>query len=486
MNTFVSKQGLDPRVAEAYQAFRRTGLYESALNNADTSRLSVDGLGASMSMLRKADTASLLFYRAGELFNRRYSFIKEFAAWRQANPKALVDDKAIIAITKEANKDMLELNAANRAWWQGGNGTNAIRQIAGMATQFLQVTTKTVELLAPHQLSGRSEVSGFTAGQKMRIFGGQMFLFGAAGVPLGNMAVNGILNLTDNVETSNQQALAINQGFVGWTVNNMLGLGDDPTQQLDIAQRVALGNQLTEFLRGVMTADDPLIYAALGPAGGTTGSRVMDAARELRILYLGSKAEGYELSGEDIIFAIREIGGVTSTGNNLIKSYLMHNMSKILDRRRNTVDERQYDFGTEMGVAFGFRPSIETTTRMVQAANRKFDQMVLEAADVRVKLMHKAIFEHRMDPDKVEAMDKAIQVMDEAIDNEEIRQAVRDEVDKRLWETPKSAQEKAINDWLKRVVVSRMSDDARIDMGLGFGVAEQAVTRPFTAIMQEE
>ena len=379
---------------------------------------------------------------------------------------------------------MLELNAANRAWWQGGNGTNSIRQVLGMATQFMQVTTKTVELLAPDLLTGR--VSGFTQAEKARIFGGQMFLFGAAGVPLGNMVANALLNASGEVDMTSQQALAINQGFIGWTDNNMFGLGDQPSDQIDVSQRVALGNQMTEFLRSVMTADDPLIFAALGPAGGTTGSRVMDAIRELRILYLGSQAEGYELSGQDIIMALREIGGVTSTGNNLIKAYMMHNLHKILDRRRNTVSEKDFDFATEMGVAFGFKPSLETTVRMVQAANRKFDEMVLEAADVRVKMMHKAIFEHRMSPEKAEAIYKAIQVMDEAIDNEEIRQAVRDEVDKRLWDTPQSAEERAINDWMKRVVVSKMSDDARIDMGLGFGVAEQAVTRPFSQIMNEE
>ena len=477
-------KNVDPRVLEAYQAYRRTGLYEAAMNNADTSKLAVDGLGATMGMLRKVDTASLLFYRSGELFNRRYSFIKEFAAWRTKNPKAVVNDEVVALITKEANKNMLELNAANRAWWQGGNGTNSIRQVLGMATQFMQVTTKTVELLAPDLLTGR--VSGFTQAEKARIFGGQMFLFGAAGVPLGNMVANALLNASGEVDMTSQQALAINQGFIGWTVNNMFGLGDQPSDQIDVSQRVALGNQMTEFLRSVMTADDPLIFAALGPAGGTTGSRVMDAIRELRILYLGSQAEGYELSGQDIIMALREIGGVTSTGNNLIKAYMMYNLHKILDRRRNTVSEKDFDFATEMGVAFGFKPSLETTVRMVQAANRKFDEMVLEAADVRVKMMHKAIFEHRMSPEKAEAIYKAIQVMDEAIDNEEIRQAVRDEVDKRLWDTPQSAEERAINDWMKRVVVSKMSDDARIDMGLGFGVAEQAVTRPFSQIMNEE
>ena len=165
----VRKQDIDPRVAEAYQAYRRTGLYESALNNADTSKLSVDGLGWAMSTMRKLDSVSLVFYRAGELFNRRYSFIKEFAAWRHAHPNAALDEDALIGITKEANKNMLELNAANRAYWQGGQGTNAFRQVAGMATQFLQVTTKTAELLLPAVITGRSEKAGFTQAQKGRI-----------------------------------------------------------------------------------------------------------------------------------------------------------------------------------------------------------------------------------------------------------------------------------------------------------------------------
>jgi hypothetical protein len=486
MNTLVGGQQLDARVAEAYQAYRKTGLYESAMNNADTARLSVDGLGVTMGMMKKLDTMSLMFYRSGELFNRRYSFIKEFAAWRSANPKKVLTDDDIITITKEANKDMLELNAANRAWWQGGSGTNAVRQILGMATQFMQVTAKTAELLIPGFLTGRSEVSGFTQAQKMRIFGGQMFLFGAAGVPLGNAAMNGVFNILGQQDIGPEAALAVNQGFIGFAVNGMLGNLEQPEQQLDISQRVALGNQMNEFVRSVFTSDDPLIYAALGPAGGSVGSRFMDAMRELRIFYLGSKADSWDLTGEDITAVIHELGAVTSTGNNLYKSWVMHNLNKVLDRRRNTVDERDYNFGTEMAVAFGFRPSIETSTRMIQQAVFRNEEMVNELADVRVRLMHRAIFELRMDPDKVDSIDKAIAMMDEMIDNPELRLQVQNQVEKRLFDSPKSAYDKAVSDWFKQTAVDKLSTDARIDINLGLGVAEQAVTRPFSQIMQEK
>lgn len=486
LDKLVSSKELHPNVAAAYRAYRKTGLYESALNNADTAKLSVDGLGVTMGMVRKLDTMSLVFYRSGELFNRRYSFIKEFAAWASKNPGKEATEADIILITKEANKDMLELNAANKAWWQGGSGTNAVRQILGMATQFMQVTAKTAELLLPGWATGRSVTSGFSEAQKMRIFGGQMFLFGAAGIPLGNSALNGALNILGQQDMDSQTALAVNQGFIGFAVNGMLGNLDNPENQVDISQRVALGNQMNEFVKGVMTADDPLIYAALGPAGGSVGSRFMDALREMRIFYLGSKADSWELTGEDINGVIHILGSVTSTGNNLSKAWMMHNFHKILDRRRNTVDERDYDFGTEMAVAFGFRPSIETTTRMIQAAVRKNDELVEELVNVRVRLMHRAIFEERMDPAKVDAIDKAIQGLDEMIDNPEMRLRVQDEVSRRLFDSPKSAYDKAVSDWFKQTAVDKLSTDARIDINLGMGVAEQAVTRPFSQIMQEK
>ena len=480
----VRKQDIDPRVAEAYQAYRRTGLYESALNNADTSKLSVDGLGWAMSTMRKLDSVSLVFYRAGELFNRRYSFIKEFAAWRHAHPNAALDEDALIGITKEANKNMLELNAANRAYWQGGQGTNAFRQVAGMATQFLQVTTKTAELLLPAVITGRSEKAGFTQAQKGRILGGQLFLFGAAGLPLGNMAVNGIMQLAGAENASDETALALNQGFAGWAVNHMLGL-EESDQQLDISQRVALGTQLTEFFRGVMSSDDPIVYAALGPFGGTTGVRMLDAFRELRIMWLGSRAGTEELSMEDMKMAVHTIASVTSTGNYLTKAWMMHNQGKILDRRRNVVAEREFELGTEMGVAFGFRPTLETSTRMIQVANRKFDELVLDQADVRVKLMHKAIFDYRMDGKKVAEIERAFQLMDESIDNPMLLQAIRNEVDRRVWQAPTSVEERAISDWWKRVGVDRVSQHAILDRGVGIE-AEQAVIRPLNSVMNEE
>lgn len=482
----IAGKQLDPVVADAYRAYRRTGLYESALNNADTAKLSVDGLGMTMGMLKKLDTLSLVFYRSGELFNRRYSFIKEFAAWASQNKGKVATEADIIAITKEANKDMLELNAANRAWWQGGNGTNSVRQILGMATQFLQVTTKTAELLLPNWITGRAEASGFTQAQKGRIFFGQAALFGAAGVPLGNAALNGLFNILGVQDIPPETALALNQGFIGFTVNGMLGNWDNPEQQLDISQRVALGNQMNEFVRSIMTSDDPLIYSMLGPAGGTIGSRFMSALQELRIFYLGSKADSWELSGEDLVGVIHTIGQVTSTGNNLVRAYTMHNFNKILDRRRNTVDARDYDFGTEMAVAFGFRPSIETTTRMIQQAVFKNQELVTELADVRVRLMHRAIFELKMEPAKVDAIDKAIQAMDEMIDNPVISQQVQDEVQRRLFTNPKTTYDKAVSDWWKQVAVDKLSTDYRLDVQLGAGVAEQAITRPFSQIMQEK
>lgn len=486
MNKLMANKELHPNVAAAYQAYRKTGLYESALNNADTARLSVDGLGATMSTVRKLDTMSLLFYRSGELFNRRYSFIKEYAAWLKNNPNKVATEADIIAITKEANKDMLELNAANRAWWQGGTGTNSVRQILGMATQFMQVTAKTAELLLPGVATGRSEVSGFTQAQKFRVFAGQMFLFGAAGIPLGNSALNGVFNILGQQDIGPEAALAVNQGFIGFAVNGMLGNLDQPEQQLDISQRVALGNQMNEFVRSILTTDDPLIYAALGPAGGSVGSRFMDAMRELRIFYLGSQADGYDLTGEDINAVIHELGAVTSTGNNLYKAWVMHNMHKVLDRRRNTVDARDYNFGTEMAVAFGFRPSIETTTRMIQQAVFRNEELVNELADVRVRLMHRAIFELRMEPSKIDAIEKAISAMDEMIDNPELRLQVQDQVQRRLFSAPKTAYDKAVSDWFKMTAVDKLSEDARIDINLGLGVAEQAVTRPFSQIMQEK
>lgn len=468
---------IDQRVVDAYDAFRKTGLYESAMNNADTAKLATDGLGVTSSMLRKADTVSLLFYRSGELFNRRYSFIKEYATWAAANPGKKATQADIIAITKEANKDMLELNAANRATWQGGSGTGMLRQIAGMATQFMQVSTKTAELLLPGVFTGRAASTGFTQAQKGRIFFSQMALFGAAGVPLGNAALNNGLNIlgVDSVEPST--ALALNQGFIGYAVNGMLGDTSDPTQQLDVSQRVALGNQINEFVQSILTADDPLIYAMLGPAGGGVGSRFLDAMRDLNIFYLGSKAGTRDLTGEDIVAGIHTLGLGTATGNNLYKAYVMHNLHKILDRRRNTVDERNYNFTTEMAVAFGLRPSIETTTRSMQLGIKEHEELVKQFADTHVRLLHRAVFELRFDPEKIAEIDKALCMQSELLDNPQLCLEVSNQVQRRIFGTEqKSAHDTALAEWWKIVAIDRLTEGYRADVGFG---SQQAITQPF-------
>ena len=140
---------------------------------------------------------------------------------------------------------MLELNAANRAYWQGGYGTGATRNIMGMASQFMQVTAKTLELAFKGEGRG-----GFTAAQRARIVAGQIALFGAAGVPLGGVVVPGVMRWTGITNVDETTAEVINQGFVGTSVNMMLG------SDLEISNRFALGGAVTQLVKDLITSED--------------------------------------------------------------------------------------------------------------------------------------------------------------------------------------------------------------------------------------
>lgn len=468
-----------PLIEEIHTAWQRSGLRESVRTNADIDVSDKYGI-ATANALKRVSDASLYFYRHGELFNRRFSFTASYLDWKRKNPGKLPTKDDMLDINKDARLSMLELNAANRSFWQGGPNTTSFRQILGTMTQFQQVSAKSVELLIKGERSG-----GFSATERMRILAMQTALFGAAGIPAGGFIANEAADWL-GADMDQGEINLWNQGlFIGSMLN---ALGAD----LDVANRVAAFGQIQQFVKDIMFDDNPLFVKMFG-ASGTVASRTWDTLKTLRPMMASVQAhEG--ITKAEMAVAMQVLGDPATATRNLTKAWIMHNSHVIRDRHGNPVDQRNYSLGTEIGVALGFRPSIETETRIMQLSNRDYDEIATSQADIYVRLAQKYIdaVQHGDAAQKDAAamnLSATMKFMYATLaEKPHIIKRVQDAIQKKI-ESPSNIRERELKRFIERQMPGDVWDSAQADRqkwyGLPNAMSETAIVRPFERELEE-
>ena len=415
-----------------------------------------------------------------------------------SNPTAKVDDDALTAIIQESNKTMLELNAANKAWWQGGAGKPAPQRIFSMTGQFQQVLAKTVELSLKGEQRG-----GFTNAQKKRIAVGQLLMFGAAGIPLVSVVAPAMFEWM-GVEPDESMANTVNQGLTGTIVKEVFAA------DIDIANRAALFSSTFETVKDIITSKDPM-WSKFLAVTGTTGVRVGEALEsssmvlqsqafarlaELEPLLTHNRASETDMNVPTMIETAADMAvimtGITSSGRNLLKARMMHNSNKILDRRGRVTIEREdgFTFADKLGVALGFQLTAETRLRQVQQSNREVDMVVNEAADVIIKAYHRYVYTHDMNPKYAQSVKNIQQMVHEALDNEFLIDRVNEQVSRKVFSEPQTLEDRELKKFYERTVAEKLSESVILDTTLGLNRSnifnKQAIVQPFTDTLEQE
>ena len=472
LGKMVDSGTMSPVVADAYRAWTRTGLYESSLGTLEGGIMSTGGMGVTMDSLKMAGEAGLTPWKIGDLFGRRVSFIKEYAYYAAKHPGEVIGDEALEVITKETQKDLLQLNQAFRAVWQGGKGTGTMREIAGMMTQYMQVPFHMMELLGKSEARG-----GFSKADTFKVLAGQVMFFGAAGVPILSMLGPTLLRAAGVTTSDTKTATAVNQGLVGALFSTAFGM------HADVSQRFAIGAQLNDFVKEMLTSDDPIVLRALGPAGSLTGSRTFDAIKELSILFTGSREGDQEFTWDEAKMALATIAQIPSSGRNLYKAYMMSRASEVIDRHGNAIMRKKFSLAEEMAQIFGMRLTRETNARFQAMDAKTIEQVVTEAADHRVKLMYDALFVHKLGEAPMANITRSIQIMDEGL-QPYIREKVQQRVRTKLWENPDTLEDKAINHFLNTTVPERLGMEAVYD-AQGIDGMTNPIVVPFAQILSD-
>jgi hypothetical protein len=351
---------------EMVELWQRSGLEDSILKTADHAASST-GSGIAADALSRAADLGLFFYRGGELINRRTAFLVALDEFKTASKFGKVDDAAIKGILTRANNMMLNLTKSNGAAWQRGP--------ASLPTQFMQVQAKILESLIGRDkfgLAGPSVNGSFTGAERAKILLGQLGLYGAAGVPLGNFAVRWIAEMLGvdqaDIEQSDPELVkAVNEGFWGWLAMSAF------SADVELGARGGVASGLEQFLFDVMYTEAPITEKMLG-AFGTVPSRFFQAYRDIKPLAMGSAARKEFPDQQTILRASSHLASVTSTWSNFQKGYFMQRFDRILDRNNVPTVVGEFNLGTEVATMIGFQPSDQRRARDLQAMNKELKE----------------------------------------------------------------------------------------------------------------
>ena len=325
---------------EIVRLWKRTGYEDSVLNTADHAA-AIAGYGSGADALRRVADKGLLFYRTGELVNRRYTFLTALERARERLGRINLTDAELRNVMTDANNMMLNLSKANRASWQRG--------VVALPTQFLQVQAKMVETLVGANQS-------FTVGERLKIMAGQIAFYGAAGIPMGALGVRWVteqLGVSQGeIENLPPEVVKLVNGGL-WEYFIFAGMGAD----VDVASRGAIADGITEFTTDLIFSEAPITEKILG-AFGTVPHRFYKAYKVIEPMALGAMFHEEKLTNEQILQAVSSLASVTSTWNNIQKGLFMNRLHMLIDSRgRVVVSGDDFKTETEVMTMLGFQPS---------------------------------------------------------------------------------------------------------------------------------
>jgi hypothetical protein len=340
----------EAELLEAKRLWDKSGMYQSVLSSADV-EAAARGFPTTGGALKSFADSGLMFFRTGELFNRRTSFL---TALDEAGGvfAAAKSDALFKQVLDRSNDLILNLGKANRAQWQKG--------LLSIPTQFMQIQAKTIESVLG--LNG-----AFTKWEARRLLIGQLGLYGSAGVFGGNWVMRNILSASgvDQVELENANpglVRATSGGLTDWVAYQ---LGADITA----ADRGALLNGMDQTFISFVTEEDSLFNIALGPSS-VLPTRFGRAVKQMSPWLVSSQDINGEsqITDQDVTDALRrakrDISALATsplaTASQYSKFRYMSDLGVLPDKNGNLIAAPKGGFNpqTEWAALIGFKPNI--------------------------------------------------------------------------------------------------------------------------------
>lgn len=410
----------------------KSGLYDSVLSSADV-EAAARGFPTTRNGVKRFFDQGLMFFRAGELFNRRLAFLTAIDELGGA-AKVRSSDKLLKEALDRTNGLILNLGKANRASWQKG--------FLSIPTQFMQIQAKTME-----SVLGMNGV--FTKTESAKMLMAQMGLYGAAGVFGGQWALRAGADMMgiDQVDVNNMNPSALKAvtgGFTDWFAYQM-------GANIVASDRGALLNGMDQTMLSLFTEEMSAFQWLAGPSA-VGPERVWTKFWQVAAMFPVPQDINGNVSFEaqDITDTLQFIGtggiGLATspfaTTNQVHKYMLMNDLGQIRDKNGNIVAAPVggFNWQTEWAALIGFKPEL---------LQRKFDlseineetrgyvefrtQMLVQNWDDFLMEYQRALDDNRdMDEDTVRQLRKRHNVLLNSITDPGVRQRVLDSYNHKL------------------------------------------------------
>lgn len=343
-------------MVEAKRLWDQTGFWQSTLSSADV-EAAARGYPTTGNALKRFADKGLMFFRTGELFNRRMGFLTALDEAGGAIAVGKSFDK-IRDVMDRTNDIILNLGKANRAHWQKG--------FLSIPTQFLQIQAKTLETLLG--LNG-----AFTGVERSKLLISQLALYGSAGVFGGNWVARNIFSASgmtqaDINDLDPAYVRLVSGGLTDWIAYqlgaNVVG-----------ADRGALLNGMDQTMLSLFTEEVTMFKGAFGPSS-VLPSRMWEYMHGLSPWFaVPQDINGRtDVTSQDVSDVLRRVGtdivGLAvspfSITNQYNKFRLMSDLGVLQDKNGNLIAAPfgGFNWKTEWGTLVGFKPELQ---------QRKFD-----------------------------------------------------------------------------------------------------------------
>lgn len=298
-----ASMGWKPReFIEANNALARTGFANIGGEVAYLDDILSPDISKTGSVFSAAKEFSTVFFNKGERGIRKTAFFAAYDAWRSANPRLTLNDRAIESILARADDLSLNMTRASNSTWQHGP--------AAIPTQFFAYQARLMEQFMGNKLSFMD---------KSRLFATYSLMYG---VPVGGIgSMTGALwpvheeikkGLLERGIDSNDDVISsvVDKGIVQ-TLWRMTGEEDH-----NFAERFGPGG--LSWLKDLLTGDKGTFETIAGVAGSVWGDALLKAepiATGL-VTLLTEDDEYWPLLQSDIV----EAASIISTINNANKA----------------------------------------------------------------------------------------------------------------------------------------------------------------------
>lgn len=435
-------------IQKIHEMWMKSGYADSVRTNPDIEAIT-QGRWLSKSVLKRTLLDPMVFYRTGELANRRVSFAMAYRLAKRAAGGKDPDPKVVL---NETNKFLMNLGRYNAARWQGGPDENFTNNVLSVLTQFKQVTAKATDNLV---LRGANR-NGFTVEQKAKMIGGQVFLYGAAGVPFGTWIGSQIASMqpdwdTLSEEDRTQRLNMWNQFAVGILFRDMFGA------EVEVSKRGAILASTIDEVEGFTKLIDDAIFGGgdnssapkITTAFGSVVGRASEAMSMIKPIMLNSYYTG-EVTQKDMELTVSYLKDVASSGRNISKMLNMMNNHIILSGSGDPIVIRDFNTSTELATGFGLKPMAEESVRNLDDYVDSIQAGRKQTADRVEQLMYQhLILDGNKDPEMADRVSSIIQTMlsDKMMDQADATAVIKLLESRR--QNPTTKEQKAIKRWIE-------------------------------------